>query len=119
MDRNKILQSKTFKIKKFGENLQSISQKMKKYSFSDRTQGGQILILQRAKSVLEKGQRSFRGQQVLFGTKFLKFGPKRVNVATLCCTTSLTTAELRHMHYNIVCDITNRTAFIMSSHCMI
>jgi len=23
------------------------------------------------------------GQQVLFGTKFLKFGPKRVNLATL------------------------------------
>jgi len=25
-------------------------------------------------------------QQMLFGTKFLKFGPKRFNLATLCCT---------------------------------
>jgi len=36
-----------------------------------------------------------------------------------CCTTSLTTAELRHMQYNIVCDVTNRTVFIMSSQSMI
>jgi len=36
-----------------------------------------------------------------------------------CCTTSLTTAELRHMQYNIVCDETNRTVFIMSSQSMI
>jgi len=35
------------------------------------------------------------------------------------CTTSLTTAELRHMHYNIVCYVTNRTVFIMSSQWMI
>jgi len=33
--------------------------------------------------------------------------------------TSLTTAELRHRHYNIVCDVTNRTVFIMSSQWMI
>jgi len=68
---------------------------------------------------LKKSQRAkgnFWGQQMLFGTKFLKFGPKRVNLATLCCTTSPTTAELRHMHYNIVCDVTNRTAFMMSPH---
>jgi len=30
-------------------------------------------------------------------------------------TTSLTTAELRHMHDDIVCDVTNRTVFIMTS----
>jgi len=38
-----------------------------------------------------------------------------------CCSTatSLTTAELRHMHYNIVCDVTNRTVFILSSQWMI
>jgi len=36
-----------------------------------------------------------------------------------CCATSLTTAELRHMHYNIVCDVTKRTVFIMSSQWMI
>jgi len=35
------------------------------------------------------------------------------------CNTSLTTAELRHMHYNFVCDVTNRTVFIMSSRWMI
>jgi len=33
--------------------------------------------------MLEKGQK--RGQQMLFGTKFLKFGPKRANLATLLC----------------------------------
>ena len=27
----------------------------------------------------------------------------------------ITTAELRHMPYNIVCDVTNKTVFIMSS----
>ena len=27
-------------------------------------------------------------------------------------TTQLTTAELRHMHYSIVCNVTNRTVFI-------
>ena len=31
----------------------------------------------------QKVKRKFLGQQVLFGTKFLKFGPKRVNLATL------------------------------------
>jgi len=38
--------------------------------------------LQKVKSILEKGKKrvkrkQFLGQQVLFGTKFLKFGPKK------------------------------------------
>jgi len=33
--------------------------------------------------------------------------------------TSLTTAELRHMQCDIVCDVTNRTVFMMSSQWMI
>jgi len=60
--------------------------KVKKYSFSDRYPGGQTWFWQGAKSILEKSQRAkrkFWGQQVLFGTKFLKFGPKRANLATL------------------------------------
>jgi len=31
----------------------------------------------------QRGKRKFWGQKVLFGTKFLKFGPKRANLATL------------------------------------
>jgi len=31
----------------------------------------------------------------------------------------ITTAELRHMCYNIVCDVTNTTVFIMSPQWMI
>jgi len=31
----------------------------------------------------KRAKRKFWGQQVLFGTKFLKFGPKRANLATL------------------------------------
>jgi len=42
---------------------------------------------------------------------------KTSEVATLC-TTSLT-GEQRHMHYNIVCDVINRTVFIMPSQWMI
>jgi len=60
--------------------------KVKKYGFSNWTQGGQIEFLQGAKSILEKSQRAkrkFWGQQMLFGNKFLKFGPKRANLATL------------------------------------
>jgi len=34
-------------------------------------------------------------------------------------TTSLTTADLRHTHCNIVCDVTSRTVFIMPSPWMI
>jgi len=67
----------------------------------------------------QRAKRKFLGQQALFGTKFLKFGPKRAILATLVCTTSLTTAELRHMHYNNVCDVINKTIFIMSSQWMI
>jgi len=37
----------------------------------------------------------FWGQQVLFGTKFLKFGRKSFNLATLCCTTRLTSSNAR------------------------
>jgi len=38
-----------------------------------------------------------------------------------CCVlpATLKTAELRRMHYYIVCDATNRTVFIMSSQSMI
>jgi len=31
----------------------------------------------------QKAKRKFWDQQVLFGAKYLKFGPKRVNLATL------------------------------------
>jgi len=31
----------------------------------------------------QRAKRRFCGEQVLFGTKFLKFGPKRANLATL------------------------------------
>jgi len=31
----------------------------------------------------QKVKRKFWGQQVLFGTKFMKFGPKRANLATV------------------------------------
>jgi len=51
--------------------------------------------------------------------KDYKFGLKKAELATLCRTTSLTTAELRHKHYNIVCDVTHRTVFAMSSRWMI
>jgi len=44
----------------------------------------------RGQAILEKGQKRAKGpnknfgaRQVLFGTKFLKFGPKRANLATL------------------------------------
>jgi len=59
---------------------------VKKCVFLDRTLCGQIQYLQGAKSILENGQKrakpKFWSQQVLFGTKLLKFGPKRVNLAT-------------------------------------
>jgi len=51
--------------------------------------GWSDLILARGQSILEKGQKrakrqnKFLGQHVLFGPKFLKFGPKRANLATL------------------------------------
>jgi len=32
---------------------------------------------------IQRAKRNFWGQQVLFGTKFLKFGPERANLATL------------------------------------
>jgi len=44
---------------------------------------------------------------------------KTLGVAPLVRATSLTTAELRHMHYNFVCDVKNRTVFIMSSQWMV
>ena len=56
------------------------------YGCLERTLGSQIQFLQEAKSVLEKNQRAKRkcwGQQVVFGTNFMKFGPKRANLATL------------------------------------
>jgi len=31
----------------------------------------------------QRAKRKFWGQQVLFGTKYLKFGPERANLATL------------------------------------
>ena len=31
----------------------------------------------------QRAKRKFCGQKLLFGTKFLKFGPKRANLATL------------------------------------
>jgi len=39
--------------------------------------------LQGAKYILKNVKRNFLGQQVLFETKFLKTGPKKVNLATL------------------------------------
>jgi len=52
--------------------------------------------------------------------KIFEIGHEMASLATLyCCTTSLTTAKLRHMHYHIVCDATNRTVLIMSSEWMI
>jgi len=50
--------------------------------------GWSNLIFARGQIILEKGQtklkgkQKFWGQKVLFGTKFLKFGPKRANLAT-------------------------------------
>jgi len=41
--------------------------KNEKHGFSDRTQGGQISILQGAKSVLEKGQKRAKGPKEIFG----------------------------------------------------
>jgi len=67
-------------MKKFDRNLQSICQKSEKSSFSDRTQGGQIYFLQGA---WKKAKRKLWGQQMLFATKFLKFGRKRASLATL------------------------------------
>ena len=73
---------------------------MKKYGFSDRAQGGLIQFLQGAKSILDKGQiRKFRGQQVLFGTKFLIFVPKRANLATLVVPVIQTI--IKQMHYDL------------------
>jgi len=39
--------------------------------------------LQGASLSCKRAKRKFLGQQVLFGTKFPKFGPKRANLATL------------------------------------
>jgi len=62
---------------------------VKNYGFSDRNQGGQIqfsngpnLSWKGAKKS-QKAKRKFWSQQVLFGTKFLNFGSKRLNLATL------------------------------------
>jgi len=63
--------------------------KMKKYGFSDRTQGSQIWFLQGASLFCKRGKKSrrakqkFWGQEVLFGIKFLTFGPKKANLAIL------------------------------------
>jgi len=43
---------------------------------------GQIYPGKRPKQS-QRAKQKFWGQQVLFGTKFLKFGPERVNLATL------------------------------------
>ena len=40
---------------------------LKKYGFSDRTQGGQIWFLQGIKSILEKGQKEPKGQTKTLG----------------------------------------------------
>jgi len=54
--------------------------------------------LQKAKSILEKDQKrvklaQFWGQQVLFGTKFLKFGPKMANHSQPCSSNCAATSH--------------------------
>jgi len=64
--------------------------KVKKYGLSDRTR---VVRSNSCKGLAypgkgpKKNQRAkgkLWDQQVLFGTKFMKFGPTRANLATLC-----------------------------------
>jgi len=64
--------------------------RVKKYGFSDRTQrvvrsnscNGPVYPGNGRKK-RQRAKRKFWGHQPLFGTKFVKFGPKRANLATL------------------------------------
>jgi len=59
--------------------------------------GWSDLILARGQPILEKSQRTkrkFWDQKVLFGTKFLKSGPKRANPATLTTTSRHRCAQI-------------------------
>jgi len=74
----------------FGKNLQSISQKSEKIWCLTQDPRWSDLILARGQiypgKAPKKSQRAKQkcwGQQVLFGTKRLKFGPKKANLATL------------------------------------
>jgi len=58
--------------------------------------------------ISEKSQRCSKNARIS------KSGFKKDKLATL-----VTTAELGHMHYNIVCDVTNRTVLIISSQWMV
>jgi len=69
--------------------------KVKKYGFSDRNQGGQILFLQGGSLSWKRAKRKFWGQQVLFGTKFLKFGPTGGNLATMFQNAWITYGQVR------------------------
>jgi len=54
---------------------------VKKYGFSDRTQGGQIWFLQGTKSILEKGQKRAKGPNQNFGASKCCLGPNFWNLA--------------------------------------
>ena len=60
-----------------------ISQKSEKIWLLRQDSGWPHLILARGQSSWKRTKRKFWGQKVLFWTKFLKFGPKRRNLATL------------------------------------
>jgi len=58
-------------------------------------------------------------QTVANGPPSATFAPLAQTSGYATGTTSVTTEELRHLHYNTVCDVTNITVFIMSSQWMI
>jgi len=77
---------KTFEIWEYGENLQSNSQKSEKIWFRRQEPGWSDIIHARGQNYPgeePKGQTKFWGQQMLFGTKFMKFGTKKASLATL------------------------------------
>jgi len=50
--------------------------------------------------ISQRAKRKFWGHQVSFGTKFIKFGPKRANLATLCETAKSRTPFQHHLCRN-------------------
>jgi len=78
---------------------------VKKYGFSDWTRVVRPKFLQGTKSILKKSQRvkrKFWGQEVLFRTKFLKFGPKRANLATLSQVRASVSTRQLHASLNAI-----------------
>ena len=51
--------------------------KVKKYGYSDRTQGGQIYFLQGAKSILEKGQTKILGPASVIWDQISEIWPRK------------------------------------------